>query len=135
MELFWKIHPWLYRLTGGRLLGRISGVPILLLTTKGRKSGAPRTTPLMYFPHQSNYVVAASFAGEPRHPAWWLNLLADPSATVQVGTHVVPVRAREAKGDERSRLWSAIVGKDASFAEYERRTSRVIPVVVLEPAH
>jgi deazaflavin-dependent oxidoreductase (nitroreductase family) len=134
IELFWRIHPAIYRFTGGRLLGRIGGVPVLLLTTRGRKTGAPRTKPLLYLAHGDAFVVAASFAGEPRHPAWWLNLLADPRAEVQVGSRVIAVRAREAEGDERTRLWRAIVAQDASFAEYERRTTRRIPVVVLEPA-
>lgn len=133
VEFFWRIHPTIYRLTGGRLLGRISGVPVLLLTTKGRKSGEARTRPLLYLADGDAFVVAASFAGEPRHPAWWLNLLADPNASVQVGSCVVEVRAREAEGEERERLWRAIVARDASFAEYERRTTRRIPVVVLEP--
>jgi deazaflavin-dependent oxidoreductase (nitroreductase family) len=133
VELFWRIHPAIYRLTGGRLLGRIGGVPVLLLTTRGRKSGQPRTRPLLYLAQGDAYVVAASFAGEPRHPAWWLNLLADPKAQVQLGGRVLDVRAREAEGAERELLWRAIVAQDASFAEYERRTTRRIPVVVLEP--
>jgi deazaflavin-dependent oxidoreductase (nitroreductase family) len=133
VELFWRIHPVIYRLTGGRLLGRIAGVPVLLLTTTGRKTGAPRTKPLLYLADGDAFVVAASYAGEPRHPAWWLNLRADPKALVQVGSRVVEVRAREAEGEERARLWRGIVAQDDAFAEYERRTARRIPVVVLEP--
>ena len=133
IQLFWRVHPLVYRLTGGRLLGRIDGVPVLLLMTRGRRSGAVRTKPLLYLAHGDAFVVAASFAGEPRHPAWWLNLRADPRARVQVGARVVEVRAREAEGEERERLWRAIVAQDASFSEYERRTTRRIPVVVLEP--
>jgi deazaflavin-dependent oxidoreductase (nitroreductase family) len=132
-QLFWRVHPVVYRLTGGRLLGRIAGVPVLLLMTRGRRSGEVRTKPLLYLAHADAFVVAASYAGEPRHPAWWLNLLADPRAQVQVGSRVVDVRAREAGGDERERLWRAIVAQEASFAEYETRTTRRIPVVVLEP--
>jgi deazaflavin-dependent oxidoreductase (nitroreductase family) len=78
-------------------------------------------------------VVYASNAGEPRHPAWWLNLQAEPHATVQRGNEVVPVIAREAEGAERAELWDAVVRAHAGYAEYERRTSRRIPVVVLEP--
>lgn len=133
MELFWRINPRIYRLTGGRVLGRIGRVPVLLLVTTGRRTGAARTSPLLYLPQGRAYVVAASYAGEPTHPAWWLNLKAHPDATVQVGSTVVPVRAREAEGDERARLWAAIVAQDGSFAEYQRRTTRRIPVVVLEP--
>jgi deazaflavin-dependent oxidoreductase (nitroreductase family) len=134
MEVFWKIHPWLYRVSGGRILGRVGKTPILLLNTRGRKSGEPRTNALMYLADGNRFVVAASFAGEPKHPAWWLNLKREPTATVQVGAKVVRVRAREAEGAERQRLWSGIVAQDAGFAEYERRTTRRIPVVVLEPA-
>ena len=77
-------------------------------------------------------IVTASYAGEDRHPAWWLNLQADPRAEVQIGTDRYAVTAREVGGAERDRLWARIVGTDASYAEYERRTSRRIPVVALE---
>jgi deazaflavin-dependent oxidoreductase (nitroreductase family) len=133
MELFWKIHPWIYRVSRGRVLGRIAGVPVLLLTTRGRRSGQLHTTALMYLADGRSFVVVGSFAGEPRHPAWWLNLRQEPLATVQVGGDVVRVRAREAEGAERQRLWAGVVAQDRSFAEYERRTTRRIPVVVLEP--
>lgn len=133
IELFWRIHPFVYRATGGRVLGRVMGVPVLLLITKGRKTGATRTKPLLYLLHGNAFVVAASYAGEPRHPAWWLNLRANPSAQVLVGSRTIDVRAREAEGDERAQLWRDVVAQDAAFAEYQRRTSRRIPVVVLEP--
>jgi deazaflavin-dependent oxidoreductase (nitroreductase family) len=90
-ELFWKVHRWLYRASGGRIGGKVVGMPVLLLTTKGRKTGAPRSSVLTYVPQGDAMVVYASYAGEPRHPAWWLNLLADPHATVQRGQEVVPV--------------------------------------------
>jgi deazaflavin-dependent oxidoreductase (nitroreductase family) len=133
MELIWRIHPWIYRISGGRILGSMGSVPILLLTTTGRKSGRARATPLIYLAEGKSYVVAASYAGEPRHPAWFLNLVKNPDAEVQVRSSVVPVHAREAKGAERERLWAAIVAQDDSFVEYQRRTTREIPVVVLEP--
>lgn len=133
VELFWRIHPRLYRWTGGRLGGRVMGMPVLLLTTTGRKSGQPRTRALMYLPDGDRYVVIASYLGEPRHPAWWLNLQAHPDAEIQVGSRRIPVRAREADGEERGRLWSAVVETQGDYAEYQRRTERRIPVVVLEP--
>jgi len=80
------------------------GMPVLLLTTTGRKTGEPRTSPLMYFPEGDACVVIASNAGKPQHPAWWLNLRADPRAAVQRGREVARVRAREAAGEERARL-------------------------------
>jgi len=133
VELFWKIHPRLYRWSGGRIGARMMNMPILLLTTTGRKSGQGRTCALMYLPAEHNFVVIASYLGEPRHPAWWLNLKAQPEAIVEVGEQRIPVRAREAEGEERERLWAAVVAQQADYEEYQRRTERRIPVVVLEP--
>jgi len=133
VELFWRVHPWLYRVTGGRILGRLLGLPVLLLTTSGRRSGQPRTRALTYLPDGERAVVVASFLGEPRHPDWWLNLRSDPLATIQRGATVTRVRAREAEGEERDRLWRAVVARTPDYAEYAARTTRHIPVVVLEP--
>jgi deazaflavin-dependent oxidoreductase (nitroreductase family) len=133
LELFWKIHPALYRWTGGRIGGSMMNLPVLLLTTKGRRSGEPRTRALMYLPKGDGFVVIASYLGEPRHPDWWLNLRADPRASIQVGGQRLDVAAREADGEERTRLWQEIVARQADYAEYQRRTDRRIPVVVLAP--
>jgi F420H(2)-dependent quinone reductase len=133
IELFWKVHPWLYRVSGGRIGAKLAGMPVLLLTTMGRKSRAPRTKALLYVPKGDAYVVIASYAGEPRHPDWWLNLKADPRAEVQSGGRTIRVRAREADGPERQRLWNEVVARDTAFATYQERTTRRIPVVVLEP--
>jgi deazaflavin-dependent oxidoreductase (nitroreductase family) len=132
VELFWRIHPKLYRWTGGRIGGSIGSMPVLLLTTTGRKTGAPRTSALTYLPHGDDFVVIASVLGEPRHPAWWLNLEARPDATVEVGRERHAVLARQAQGGERDTLWKAVVAKMPDYEEYRRRTSRRIPVVVLE---
>jgi deazaflavin-dependent oxidoreductase (nitroreductase family) len=132
VEFFWRIHPTLYRWTGGRIGGSIGPMPVLLLTTTGRKTGASRTKALTYLPHGDDFVVIASVLGEPRHPAWWLNLAAHPDATVQVGGNRHAVRARQADGGERETLWKAVVAKLPDYEEYRRRTSRRIPVVVLE---
>ena len=133
MEFIWKIHPWVYRASGGRILGSIEGMPVLLLTTTGRKSGAPRTSPLLYLPQGESCVVIGSYAGEPRHPAWFLNLQTNPRAEVQVRDRRSPVVAREAEGEERERLWSEVVERETSYAEYQQRTTHRIPVVVLQP--
>jgi len=133
MQLVWKWHPRIYRATGGRVLGSMMGLPVLLLNTRGRKSGATRTSALMYVPERDAAVVVGSYAGEPRHPDWWLNLLADPHGTVQRGRTVTRVVAREADGAERERLWNEFVKRDSGYAEYARRTTRRIPVVVLQP--
>lgn len=134
MELVWRIHRWLYRASGGRLGGTMMGMPVLLLTTTGRKSGASRTSALMYLASGEACVVIASNAGEPRHPAWWLNLAAHPRATVQRGGRTTPVIAREAQGEERARLWTRLIQQEPSYDVYRQRTSRQIPVVILEPA-
>jgi deazaflavin-dependent oxidoreductase (nitroreductase family) len=132
VELFWKVHPRLYRWTGGRIGGAIRGMPVLLLETSGRKTGQPRTNALTYLPRGDDFVVIASVLGEPKNPAWWLNLEAHPDAWVQVGGARHAVRARKAEGDERDALWRAVVAKTPDYDEYKARTTRRIPVVVLE---
>jgi deazaflavin-dependent oxidoreductase (nitroreductase family) len=132
VELFWRIHLPLYRLSGGRILGRVMGMPVLLLDTVGRKSGQRRTNALTYFQQGRAFVVIASVLGEPRDPAWWLNLRASPETTIQVGRERIAVRAREAAGAEREQLWAAVVAQAPDYAEYQRLTERRIPVVVLE---
>ncbi len=133
VELFWKVHPWLYKVSGGRVGGKLVGMPVLLLTTTGRKSGEPRERALTYLPHDRAFVVIASSLGEPRHPDWWLNLKANTRATVRCGRDLIPVVAREAGGGERERLWNAVVKLNPDYTEYQRRTQRRIPVVVLDP--
>jgi deazaflavin-dependent oxidoreductase (nitroreductase family) len=98
----------------------------------GRKSGQRRTNALTWFPKGDDYVVIASVLGEPRDPAWWLNLRAAPETTIQAGRERIAVRAREAVGAEREQLWSAVVAQVPEYAEYQARTERRIPVVVLE---
>jgi deazaflavin-dependent oxidoreductase (nitroreductase family) len=134
-ELFFRIHPWIYRKTGGRLLGRFGNTPILLLTTRGRKTGQLRTNGLAYLDRGNHWAVAASWAGEPKHPVWYLNLMAHPDVTIQIRDRQIPVRARPLEGDERELVWKELVAQDPSFAEYDERTRgiREIPVIVLEP--
>ena len=133
VELFWKVHPWLYKQSGGRIGGKLVGMPVLLLTTHGRKTGRSRERALTYVPAGTAYAVIASYLGEPRHPDWYLNLKAHPEATVRVGGADLAVRAREAHGEERERLWRDAVRANADYDEYAKRTDRRIPVVVLEP--
>ena len=134
MEWFWGVHARLYRATGGLVGGKMQGMPVLLLTTRGRKSGEPRTVALMYLPRGDAAVVIASNAGEPKHPAWWLNLLAEPRAEIERGGARETVTAREAQGDERERIWKDLAGINSAYTTYQSRTERQIPVVVLEPA-
>ncbi len=126
-----RSHRAIYRLTRGRLLGRVAGMPVLLLTTTGRRSGRPRTTPLTYFESGSDLVIVASNGGEDRPPAWWLNLRDDPRAMVTIGTQTEQVTARAANDDEYASLWPTITSTHAGYAAYARRTTRPIPVMLL----
>jgi len=133
MKVRSAIHRLCYRLTGGAIGGGSAGMPILLLTTTGRKTGRPRTTPLLYVTDGENIVVVASNGGRPRHPHWWLNLEENPEAQVQVRHQKRRVRAEEAIGEERERLWRLVVGMYPGYEEFQRATTRKIPVVVLRP--
>jgi deazaflavin-dependent oxidoreductase (nitroreductase family) len=126
-----KLHTPLYRLTGGAIGHRTGWVRNLLLTTVGRKSGQPRTVPVTYMSDGDDFVLVASHGGSDKHPAWWLNLEANPSATVQVGRETLAVTAHRAEGDERARLWPMLVEMNPLFGRYETLTARSIPVVVL----
>lgn len=130
-----RLHVALFRLTRGRVGGRIgNGLPVLLLTTTGRKSGKARTTPLLYVEDGGRYVIVASVGGAPKHPAWYLNLQADPSATIEVGGRSLAVRAETAEEpEERARLWQALTQMYPTYDAYQARTSRIIPVVALTP--
>src|SRR6266849_8139290 len=133
MGLFWRFHRSVYRRSGGRFGGRVLGMPVLLLTTTGRRSGQPHTTALTYLTEGAHFAVVASNGGAPQHPAWFLNLRAFQQAQIQVGSMAHRVRAREAAGAERDRLWNRMVQLYAGYRGYQARTTRQIPVVVLEP--
>jgi len=124
-----KAHLWDSRPVGGPGL-----LPTLLLTTRGRKSGEPRSLPLIYGETDAGWVVIASKGGLPHHPVWYLNLEADPDCELMVGPRRVSARARVAKGDERPRLWKQMARIYPPYDEYQTRAGkRTIPVVVLEP--
>ena len=124
-----------YRLSNGRVAGHVpGGAPICLLTTVGRKSGRGRTVPLLYLPDGDNLVIVASKGGMSTHPAWYLNLQTEPRAIVETGSDRRAVTARAATDDERARMWPQLVAVYRFFAEYQTRTDRIIPLVVLEPA-
>ena len=128
-----KTHLAAYRLSGGRVLGSVAGMPVLLLTTTGRRSGKPRTTPLTFFRDSTDLVVVASNGGADRHPDWALNLQQTPRAVAEIGTNKVAVTARTASQQERERLWIMITATHAGYARYQQRTTRPIPVVLLTP--
>ena len=108
-------------------------VPTLLLVTRGRKSGEPRPSPVIYQPAGSGYVVIASKGGWPDHPAWFLNLQADPECDIQVGRKQMRARARVVTGAERAALWATMRAAYPAFDDYQARTQREIPVVLLDP--
>lgn len=121
-----------FRANGGKVGGRFAGRPLLLLTTTGARSGQPRVSPLVYTTDGDNLVIIASKGGAPSHPDWYHNLVANPEATVEVGTEQFRVRARQAEGAERRRLYDAQAAMMPAFAEYEQKTTREIPLLVLE---
>ncbi|HEX8103989.1 MAG TPA: nitroreductase family deazaflavin-dependent oxidoreductase [Solirubrobacteraceae bacterium] len=127
-------HTAIYRATGGLVGHRMPGAPpMLLLDHVGAKSGTLRTAPLGYLQDGRDVVVVASKGGHPKHPAWYHNLRANPDTTVQIGRERRAVRARVATPEERERLWPRVVALYSGFGEYQERTDREIPLVVLEP--
>jgi deazaflavin-dependent oxidoreductase (nitroreductase family) len=136
-----KLHVAVYRSTGG-LLGskwRMGaafprGVPVLLLTTVGRKSGEPRTTPLLFIEDGDDIVIVASKGGLPKDPLWYKNLQANPNVEIQINGRRMKMKARTANPSERTRLWPKLVAHYPDFASYETWTDREIPVVICEPA-
>ncbi len=120
-----------FRANGGKVAA-FEGRPLLLLHHKGAKTGAERLNPLVYLPVDGNFAVFASKAGGPTNPDWYHNLRANPDAVVETGTERIPVRARVADGDERERIWEEQKRVNSNFADYEQKTARTIPVVILE---
>jgi deazaflavin-dependent oxidoreductase (nitroreductase family) len=132
---------WLYRRSNGRIgkTWRVGsalrhGVPVCLLTTTGRKSGLPRTVPLLHMTDGDNVILVASQGGLPENPQWYGNVLADPDVSVQFGRTTRRMRARTAAPDERARLWPQLIEVYADFDSYQSWTDREIPVVICEPA-
>lgn len=127
-------HVAKYRETDGEIGYEWNGAPCLLLTTTGRTSGQPRTVPLIFGPDGDRYVLVASKGGAPDHPNWYQNLAANPTVEVQVKGDVFTATARTVEGEERDRCWAIATSVWPNYDEYVKRTSRVIPVVVLERA-
>jgi deazaflavin-dependent oxidoreductase (nitroreductase family) len=134
MELLWRVHRAVFRASGGRLGSRVGPLPVLLLSVRGQKSGVARDVLLNYVGDGDRFVVFASGAGEDREPPWGLNLRDAGEAEVVLAGERFRVRAREAEGAERERLWSDVKRRDDAYAEYEKRTARRIAVLVLERA-
>jgi deazaflavin-dependent oxidoreductase (nitroreductase family) len=130
-QLFGAEHVRVYRETGGERGYHWRGTTILLLTTTGRKSGEPRTTPLIHRTDGDRWVIVVSKGGAPEHPGWYENLLADPDASIEVKDELIPVRASTAEGEERSRLWALMAEVWPAYDDYQTNTDREIPVIVL----
>jgi deazaflavin-dependent oxidoreductase (nitroreductase family) len=126
-----RVHSEVYRRTGGKFAGKVGKTQFLLLTTTGRRSGQPRTTPLNYQEDGDKFVVVASYGGDDRDPQWLHNLRADPAASVQIGARRHAVQGRVATAEEKARYWPQMAEMYPGYDKYQARTSREIPVVVL----
>jgi deazaflavin-dependent oxidoreductase (nitroreductase family) len=122
-----------FRANGGRVGGQFEGAPLLILHTVGAKSGQERVNPVMYQAVGDDFAVFASKAGAPTNPDWYHNLLANPRVRAEIGTETIELTARVADSEERKRIWAAQTHAYPGFADYERKTTRQIPVVILEP--
>jgi F420H(2)-dependent quinone reductase len=127
------LNIWLFRLSGGKLGGRFMGAPVLLLTTRGRKTGQLRTVPLLYLQDGEAIVLVASKGGMPHHPLWYKNLEVNPDVEVEVGGEKKAMSARRATDEEKKALWPKLVALYRSYETYQARTERNIPVMILSP--
>lgn len=127
------LHRVLFRVTGGKVGHRLIDNDMLLLTTTGRHSGSSHSVPLLYLTEGDSVVVIASWGGRPHHPDWYHNLVADPDGEIQIDRERRRVRARTTQGEERADLWERVVHAYAGYREYQSKTDRLIPVVVLDP--
>ena len=128
------VNTWIFRASGGRIGNRFRyGAPVLLLTTIGRKSGARRTTPLIYLADGESVALVASKGGMSHSPGWSHNLLANPDCEVTIGARTLAMRARRASADEKAALWPRLVAIYRDYDDYQARTTRDIPVLILTP--
>jgi deazaflavin-dependent oxidoreductase (nitroreductase family) len=134
LSLLGTEHARRYQETDGEVGYWWNGAPILLLTQTGRRTGQPRTTPLIYGTDGDDHLVIASKGGAPHHPPWYLNLVAHPPAEIQVRAERLAVTARTASEEEKPRLWQIMTAIWPNFDVYQSRTERIIPLVVLSPA-
>jgi F420H(2)-dependent quinone reductase len=132
-QQFARLQIFLYRRSGGKTMGIVRGMPVLLLTSIGRKTGKQRVTPVMYIQYGDNYVITASNAGFDANPGWFLNLQANPQTTIEVGGKTISVMARKASPEEKGRLWAELVKQAPFFEDYQKKATRDIPMVILQP--
>jgi deazaflavin-dependent oxidoreductase (nitroreductase family) len=132
-SLFGDEHVRKYEETGGKVGHDWNDAPVLILHTTGRKSGTTRKLPLIYGRAGDDYLIVASKGGAPDHPAWYLNLVASPNAAIQVWSDVIPVTARTATPEEKTRLWPTMTALWPDYDSYQQKTEREIPLVILSP--
>jgi deazaflavin-dependent oxidoreductase (nitroreductase family) len=130
---FTKANIWVYRKSGGRFLGQFDKAPLCILHHRGAKSGQARETPLTYLPDGDRVVLIASYGGAPKSPAWFHNLMAKPDIEIERGGTREPMTARKADAAERTELWPRITDMYPGYGDYQKRTSREIPVVICAP--
>ena len=130
-----RVHVGLYRRSKGKFAGRIANMPLLLITTFGRKSGKPYTNPVVYIQDGPDYLVAATAGGSDWDPGWYLNLKTRPEALIELGEATFIVQARIEEGDERRHLYEKFKAASGNFVKYEKKASRVLPVIRLTPTH
>jgi deazaflavin-dependent oxidoreductase (nitroreductase family) len=133
IKLFMSFNAFLIRLTNGRIGGRLGSQTILLLETIGRKTGQPRVIPIAYFFHEGKYLIVASNWGKDKDADWYLNLLKNPRAKLTVNGKTISVESHTAQGDEYARLWKFAAEKHPPYLNYQRMTTRHIPIVVFQP--
>ncbi len=134
IKIMSQFNTWIYRISGGRIGGRFpGGAPVLLLTTIGRKSGRPQTAPLLYLQDGDRYVVVGSKGGMSHDPLWCKNLDANPRVEIEVGNRKMAMLAHRATPEEKAPLWPRLVAMYGSYADYQARTTRQIPVIILTP--
>ncbi len=133
LQFYTSLHVFFYKLSSGRIGGRIHKANVLLLTTTGWKTGKKRTCPLLYLRDGNRLVITAANGGRERDPAWWINLTRNPIGEVQVGKEKETVYARRAKDSEKERLWALVTRMYPAYNEYQKKTKRAISVVVLMP--
>jgi deazaflavin-dependent oxidoreductase (nitroreductase family) len=129
-----SLHTWVYQKSDGRFGSQFTGgAPVMLLTTRGRKSGKPRTSPLLYMRDGERIITVASKGGAPNHPAWYLNLKDSPEVTVQIGNTQTAMRATTATPEQKAKYWPRLIAVYPPYQQYQARTDRDIPVVILRP--
>jgi F420H(2)-dependent quinone reductase len=133
MKYFARAHIWVYRRTNGRVGAKLLWFPAALITTTGRRSGRPRTTPTLYLDDGDRVILPASFGGRDADPAWYLNLESNPEVHVQIRSRHLDLKARDATDDERNRYWPRLIKMYPPYRGYRQAADRVIPMVVCEP--